>query len=158
LILTKPFPIKKSLEGIKLNTLTIRVMHIVETSHVNGERWCRRKNLYADQIIQTLQQAFDDFGGNKLGTLPGKKFVWLKAEGVDDLDTETLRISPKYAKLLELSRDSKAEATYKNFTLVARVELSESIRAGKMQINKKHLAGISEGTPFLLMKYEKKEK
>jgi len=91
-----------------------------------------------------------------MGTLPGKKFVWLKAEMVSDLDAQTLRINPKYGKLLELSSDSKVEATYKNFTLLAKVELSDALAAGKVQMNKKHSANVPEGTAVLLMKYEKK--
>ncbi|MCJ7424635.1 hypothetical protein MUP01_10265 [Candidatus Bathyarchaeota archaeon] len=69
-----------------------------------------------------------------------------------------MRINPKYARLLELSHDTKVEATYKSFTLVAKVEVSEALPAGKVQMNKKHLSKVAEGTPFLLMKYEKKEK
>jgi len=93
-----------------------------------------------------------------MGTLPGKKFVWLKAEGVKDLDAETVRINPKYARLLELSTADKVEATYKTFTLIAKVKLSETVPIGKAQISKEHLSKVPEGTALLLMKSEKKKK
>lgn len=93
-----------------------------------------------------------------MGTLPGKKVVWLKVEGVEDLDAETLRVNPRYARLLELLPGDKVEASYKDFILEARVELSEAIPTGKVQMNREYLSKVPEGKALLLMKLEKEKK
>jgi hypothetical protein len=93
-----------------------------------------------------------------LGTLPGKKFIWLKVEGVNDLDEVTLRINQSYGRLLELQEGDKVEASYKKFKFSAKVELSETIPKGKVQLNKEHLSSVPEGKTLLLMKPGKKKK
>jgi|GEM_PF-4778857 len=92
-----------------------------------------------------------------MGTLPGKKFVWLKAEGASDLPEEVARINPKYSKLLELEEGEELEATYKTKSVVAKVEFSDSVATGKILLNPKHLEGVDPGTPYLVMKFGEEE-
>ena len=87
-----------------------------------------------------------------MGTLPGKKVAWLKVEGVKDLDAKTVRVNPKYARLLELLPGDKVRARYKDFTLEARVEISEGIPTGKVQMDRQYLSKVPEGKALSLMK------
>jgi len=104
-----------------------------------------------------------------MGVVPGKKFVWLKAKGVSDINPNTIRFDPRYARLLKISpeKGDLAEVKYEGNVVfeMAKVELSEAVTRGEAQVNEAHLKAlqIPDGAPLFILgllkiEEEKKEK
>jgi len=82
-----------------------------------------------------------------------KRALWLRAKGCD-VAAGTIRINPRYARLLKISPGESVEIVYKEgASFRAKVDLSEEAPRGEVHIKKDYLESlkIPEGDKLLIL-------